>query len=435
MEVKEFELEPIPREIDLIKPNDEIYLSVTIGNGQIGGNKVSIEDDLIVKGDLTQPTYLGSSDELAGGLIELETNVLDVNSFTNVCVITTTFLNKNNDILFTKIDKGEAPQNGIASFLGQYIFKSILMFFLLVSSITFSQNEKLEDFSELETPTSPGFILFDQTPSSIEKPTTPQGLGLSLLGFSQNGGAIEVAPLWLSTHPNLTAKRLREKKSPILENLGISIASVETDSLLNFSLGLRTKLFQTYGNSIEQKLNNIEAQLINEISKGNGSWDLTKIEKLRKEYVELTEKPVFSIDLAAAVGASSISKSFSDLEYSRWATWLSFNFRPKGDNFYFTLVSRYKNVEVVNDENNLFDLGSRFNWDISKFSISCEYLHRLNLTSEEYDDFRIAAIGSYKVSSQFYLTTTFGKNFNDVDNIIALAGINFGFSNKKVKAY
>lgn len=442
MEIKEYDLKPIPRKLDTKGSRDEIYLSIKIGNGQIGGNRVSLDGKVIAKGNLTEPTYIGGSELLKDKILSVETNVLDVNGFTNRCVITTSFVNQDNEELYSKIDKGDAPESGVASFNGKYLVKyvlTILIFFSFISQSLLAQNNsgKIE-FSNLETPTSPGLILFDETPSSIEKPTTPQGLGLNLLGLTKNGGALEFAPFWLKDHPNLTAKDMYKTKSPVLSHFGVSVATISSDTLTFISGGIRTRLFQSYGKNVK-KLNSLKTDIENLLSSDLTDDDnLKKLDSLRQKYVDITEKPVFNIDLAAAIGASAESNSYSELELKRWAIWTTFNFRPKGDDFYFTALARYINNEDFQGTNinaDLIDVGARFNYDISKFTVSLEYVQRLNVTAEIYDDYRIAVIGSYKLSENVFVTSTFGKNFDDVNNIIALAGLNFGFSQKKVKTF
>jgi hypothetical protein len=441
METKEYDLKPIPRKFDTKGNQDEIYLSIKIGNGQIGGNQVLLDGKVIAKGNLTEPTYIGGVELLKDKVISVETNVLDVNGFTNRCVITTSFVNQDNEELYSKIDKGDAPENGVASFKGKYLVKyalALLMLFSFFNQNLLAQNnsENIE-FSNLETPTSPGLVLFDETPSSIEKPTTPQGLGLNLLGLAKNGGALEFAPFWLKDHPNLKAEDMYKTKMPILSHFGVSVATISSDTLTFISGGIRTRLFQSYGKKVE-KLDSLKTDIENLLSSDLIEENLKKIDSLRQKYVNITEKPVFNIDLAAAIGASTETNSYSELELSRWAIWTTFNFRPKGDDFYFTALARYINnedFEGTNIKADLVDLGTRFNYDISKFTVSLEYIQRLNTTTEVYDDYRIAVIGSYKLSDNVFVTSTFGKNFDDVNNIIALAGLNFGFSKKKVKAF
>jgi hypothetical protein len=438
MEIKNYQLEPNPRELEGTKDSDEIYISIEIGNGQIGGSKVSHNEKTLAKGRLTEPTFIGNASELRNSEIEVETNILDVNSFTNMCVLTTKFYNQENQILFSRIDKGEAPENGIASFKGRYIINLLSMaFFILFStSNLFSQNTTNDiKFENLETPSSPGFILLDNAPSSIERPTTPQGFGVSILGFFQGtGGAMEFAPFWLATHPKLTAEKMYKNKFPILYNFSISAATVKSDSSNYVAGGFRTRLFQTYGKRNIGKLDSIKSKLEDALAE----LDLEKIKKLQTDYSNLISKPIFTIDIAAAVGAGSVTNSFGDLELNRWAAWMSFNYRPKGNDFYITALTRYINNEKFNEytlKADLLDIGSRVNYDINKFCVSLEYLHRLNLTGKSYSDYRIAAIGSYQISENFFITSTFGKNFTDVNNIIAMAGVNFGFSKTKVKAY
>lgn len=440
MEVKKHLLEPTPRQIAGVGNQDSIYLSVKIGNGQIGGNSVKNNAKLLAKGDLTQLTFIGNAAELKGSEIEVETNILDVNAFTNECVITTTFTNQNNKVLFTKIDNGDAPADGIASFKAKYIFTLIIILFISVFNINLYAQDKADNikFQSLETPSSPGFILLDQSPSSVEKPTTPQGLGLSLLGIQRNGGALEFAPFWLAIHPGLTAKAMSQNKFPILYNLSFSIATVKTDSSNYFAGGFRTRLFQTFGSSQAERLTSLEKEIVAELSKDGDSIDLKKVEKLRQEYVGITEKPIFTVDIATALGGSSVTNTFDKTEMNRWAAWMSLNWRPKGDDFYVTGLTRYinnKKFENSKPHSELLDIGTRLNYDISKFCLSLEYLHRINLSDNNETNYRIALIGGYKLSENIYLTSTFGKNFAGVNNIIAVAGINFGFSESKIKPF
>ena len=445
MEIKKYQLKPDIRQFNGIDEQDKIYLSIQIGNGQIGGSKVILEGKQVAKGNLSQPTFIGNSSKLKGKEITIETNVLDVNHFTNMCVITTSILNQENKVLFTQIDNGEAPENGIASFEGKYklalLSLLILISFLFTTSTSIAQSttDKIT-FQSLETPSSPGFILLDKTPSSIERPTTPQGFGVSVLGLLQGtGGAMEFAPFWLTNHSKLTAEKMYKNHWPILYNFSVSAATIKTDSSRYLAGGLRTRFYQSYNKITLVKLDSIrEAIEIALADLDRNNPDFSKIEELQKSYSELIAKPIFTIDFAGALGGGSNTNSFNDVSLNRWSTWLSLNWRPKGDDFYITALARYINNEKFEDytiKADLLDAGTRLNYDISKFCVSLEYLQRFNLTKNSGSDYRIAVIGSYAFTDNIYITTTFGKNFSEVNNIIALAGINFGISKSKVKAF
>ncbi len=326
METIEYDLEPVPREVVGRSDNDIIYVSVRIGNGQIGGNTVRSGEKLVAKGNLSESTLIGMINELDDE-VAIVTNVLDVNAFTNNCVITTTFRNQDNQVLFSRVDSGEAPESGIASFRGKYLLKIltlIVVFFCFAHFSLFAQNESGNvTFESLETPSSPGLILIDKTPSSIEKPTTPQGFGLSMVSFIQgSGGAVDITPFWLAKHPNLTAKKMVLNKFPVLYTSSVSLADVREESVNYIAGGIRTRLFQSYGKEQMVLLDTLKVHIERELSNIE-KLDLKKIEKLRKQYVELTESPLVSIDLAAALAGSTPDNSYKNLELNRWAAWIS----------------------------------------------------------------------------------------------------------------
>lgn len=445
MEINKYLLQPDVRGVIDFEQQDKIYLSIQIGNGQIGGSKISLDGKQLAKGNLSQPTLIGDSVVLKGKEIKIETNVLDVNNFTNMCVITTTFLNQENKVLFTKIDNGEAPENGVASFVGTYkLLIWLLLFFIFnplnIASVKAQTVSDELTFQSLETPSSPGLILLDQAPASIERPTTPQGFGINVLGlFQGSGGAMEFAPFWLVNHPHLTAEEMYKNQIPILYNFSVSVATVKTDSSGFLAGGIRTRLFQSYNKITTIKLDSVKNEMEQALADLNlDTPDFRKLEILQQYYSELITKPVFSIDIAGALGGGSVTNSFKTIDLNRWAAWLSFNWRPKGNDLYATALIRYMYNDQFKDypgKANLLDAGLRLNYDVAKFCMSLEYLQRFDLTNNNGSDYRIAVVGSYAFSENIYITATIGKNYGNVNNLIALAGINFGISKTKIKAF
>jgi len=200
-----------------------------------------------------------------------------------MCVITTSFFNQENKVLFTKIDSGEAPENGIASFIGKYklTLLSLLILIICLFNTNFSFAQSTTDkitFKSLETPSSPGFILLDKTPSSIERPTTPQGFGINILGLLQGTGcAMEFSPFWLMNHPKITAEKMYKNNFPILYNFSISAATIKIDSSTYLAIGYRTRLLQAYNSLKIERLGKIKKDLVNALS----DLDTIKIKKLK----------------------------------------------------------------------------------------------------------------------------------------------------------
>jgi hypothetical protein len=160
MEVKKHQLMPEIRQINGIDKNDQIFFSIQVGNGQIGGTKIILEGKQLAKGNIDQPTFIGDTQTLLEKELEVETNVLDVNSFTNKCVITTKVLNQDHKELFSKIDSDDAPENGIVSFTGKYkltVLSTLVLLFVFFNLNFLSAqsiNQELT-FQGLQTPSSP----------------------------------------------------------------------------------------------------------------------------------------------------------------------------------------------------------------------------------------------------------------------------------------
>ena len=75
-----------------------------------------------------------------------------------------------------------------------------------------AESEDVPEFDKLRTPDSPAFVILGVSPTEIQRPTTPREVSLSLSTFLTEGDsltvpknlAVEVAPWWLWSHPELT---------------------------------------------------------------------------------------------------------------------------------------------------------------------------------------------------------------------------------------
>src|SRR5687767_1712300 len=126
----------------------------------------------------------------------------------------------------------------------------ILFFFMLAG---WTANAQEISLSQLTMPSSPGWVLADKAPASIEKPTTPRAFRVSLLNLLQ-GSAIEATPFWFSNKPDLEYSDWIRKKSLFIETLNISAASYKTDSNSHLSLGLRSQVIRIYSQGQLAKL-------------------------------------------------------------------------------------------------------------------------------------------------------------------------------------
>jgi hypothetical protein len=121
MNITKYFLAPNPRIVRATSLDDELFVTIKIGNGQAGGSRVKLEGKVVVKGDLEVTSPIGTVRELQNKVLKFKTNVTDINLSTNRCVITTEFTNHQHEIVFQETDEGDAPPNGMASFVGKYV--------------------------------------------------------------------------------------------------------------------------------------------------------------------------------------------------------------------------------------------------------------------------------------------------------------------------
>lgn len=443
IEINKYSLEPNPRIVPA-KSGDQIFLTARIGNQQVGGSAIFKGQTLLAKGYFEDKTFLGTADELNGKDLKMVTSILDINPMTNMCVLSTAFTNQSNELLYSQNDNGQAPKAGIALFEGFYKIMLGLMLFVLPLGQSLHAQQTLE-FDNLSTPASPGLQLLDQTPESVSRPTTPQGLSANLIGLLQGGGgALEFAPFWLMDHPEMEAKSLYATGMPVLQTLSVSGAVVKTDTTKQVAGGLRMRLFQKYSDkqqkSMENNIDNLQKELIN-FSVAYGSGDtagqqkiLADIKKKSDSLTESLNKPLWAVDLAAAVGGSSETNSYKDMVY-RWSAWLTGSYQV-GKLISVNVQTRYISNEEMDEpgeEAELFDGGARLNFDLNeKVSIAAEYLQRFGLSDSDYSENRFSALFNFRLIDNMYATATFGKNFGDTDNIIVMGGLAFGLSKEKI---
>lgn len=294
----------------------------------------------------------------------------------------------------------------------------ILTLLIILASCAFCIAQENITIDELRTPSAPGFILLDEAPSSVDKPTTPQQFSASLLSLGK-GGSIEFTPYWFGQNSNLTFDEFYKKKWTPLQTLSLSASTNNTDTLSYISVGARTIILNIRKQDVLDSIKSCKKQIQDALL----VLDQKKLGDLRQKMDSLLSKtkPIFSIDIAAAMLGNGYKKNFDDIGLYKWGVWTTLQWSPDKIPFDFILVNRFSSTDTIS----YYDLGSRINYAKGTFSLGAEYVARWNIAQENYD-YRLAGILEYKINDNLYATATFGKNFSDVNNLIALIGINIG---------
>lgn len=309
----------------------------------------------------------------------------------------------------------------------------LLLFLLAIRAST--QNIEVKD---LFIPTSPGLVLADKSPSSIEKPTIPKAFGVSLLNLWQ-GGALEATPFWFTDKPGLQYKDWIRKKFLLVETFNISAATFKTDTSSVLSAGLKTQLLRIYSKNQINKLLAQEQKIIGLLTPGGIGTpiDTAAVGKALRELQEMQKKGFFTFELAAAMLGSSGNNSFRNLEANKSGVWANLRWSPSNTMLDFVGVARYS--WAVNDrkitprDSSFFDYGLSLHYEKGPLNISAEYVKRRDISQKQNAD-RTTFVATYQITPTMAIVGSLGKNFAQVDNIIAIFGLNIGLAKGKISA-
>jgi len=345
--------------------------------------------------------------------------------------------------------------------------------------------------SLIQTPTTPKSFVFGLAQSYQQSGD----------GFPQNYSA-EFAPYWwlkpknrnvytmlglktkLDANKNVTAIEGEDPFSG-LKFASISIAFLKKDLIPDtiavsqkiFSAGLRTTVVKFYLKDhavlLNKKINEwhktaqkeleLVMEPINEIDRDNSLDDLQKLQKktallkkvanikttgtaeqLRQINDIINQKPVFSMDIAAAYAIYGVGDtSWRSGRSGIWTTLSSYvplnigsseinkNYFNMNVSVRYLFDNYHKNAKGTIERTNSIDVGGKIALEFDQFNIGFESMYRFNKGVARSEN-RTLGIINYKVSDNLYIQGAFGKNFNVADKLIALFGINWGFGSETV---
>lgn len=305
-----------------------------------------------------------------------------------------------------------------------------------------------------------------------------------------NNFALEATPFWMIKDKDRNAYNFygidENKKQNYFSKLklaSISAAYVkDKDSIVNLSVGARATIFEikrpedidayvdTYNQiySLLQKTQKYVTQYRNEVE-GDPTPDkfdtteeytaaLKAYRLARTKYVNqklkenaantgqtekmqeiINRKPILAVDLAIAYNHRFSSNEFNDNDFGRFGVWstVAFSLFPDKNASNYNSVNIYGFTRYLEDGSfnglmplnsddrfNAFDLGIKGELEFDKLIIGYEYINR----SGDLEGYRSAGNIRYQIYNDFYITGTFGNNFEEQDDLITLFGIQWGLN-------
>jgi hypothetical protein len=177
--------------------------------------------------------------------------------------------------------------------------------------------------------------------------------------------------------------------------------------------------------------------------------DSAIINAQRRKYDSvLAIRPLFTMDVALASSMAFANNNFNDHHVYRSGGWITAclsepldkgSASPTAPAFYNAknYLNIYGLARVISEDNTSdfktfvnqtdIDFGGRLELEFGAASISFESVYRKVSNHPELNTSRNVGIIQYRLSSNLFLTGTFGKNFGDTNNLVSFLGLNWGF--------
>jgi hypothetical protein len=282
------------------------------------------------------------------------------------------------------------------------------------------------------------------------------------------------------------SEAIRQNPFAKLRLASLSAAYIKSaDSIINVSVGVRTTVFELkrnsdikaytetlstvekllykdadYAEEFEEKMNYPEPEEDDFETRGEYIAARQLFREARAKYIDQREaedgfnreenkkkfqeivnrKPIVALDLALAYNQRFYGNTFDNNRSGRFGIWSTISASafldkdPESSN-YFNLYGFFRYLEdefpVPNDVSNIesgrfnaFDVGIKGEIEFKKLSFGYEYINR----SGDMEGYRSVGSLRYQLWNDIFLTGSFGKNFDESDNLVSLFGIKCGLN-------
>jgi hypothetical protein len=321
--------------------------------------------------------------------------------------------------------------------------------------------------NELVAPFAPALTLLDKAPTSIERPETPKAFAVNLLNkISEAGGfprdyALQVAPYWLKSHPDLSFASYQAPnfRQTLARTFAVSIATGPLKAVsgaepgTQISLGASTQVIGGRANpalprAVEdlEKVMDVYLDLLagkpTERQLADAEKAITaqalKIQKLDAQRVG------FLLTIAGGQVWDVTGDDVRNTRTGRRGFWMTpaYRFIARCDTECAAAVDLIGVLRILKDEGRdaMTDVGGRLVWKPTRqFNVSVEAVRR-RVPGRNDDPVqtstRATGMLEYRITEDFALYGTFGQDFKKatgVKPLVSLVGLNVGFGNVKVK--
>jgi len=329
--------------------------------------------------------------------------------------------------------------------------------------------ETAETIDDLRVPVTPAFQLFNTAPTAVERPGTPRAFGLSLLSSLERSDssfpkdlALEFAPYWWSSHPDLTFEKYYDGDDgqgpsladTVLRTFAFSLATVDLKNqtgVAGTSMGIGARFLLVHGRPARELgekvdlLKAVQIEFLDECVPDDPEEPVDEDcqaafeARLREAGAAVAkldkERRGWLLEAAGAWAADFPDDDTSQRTNERAGAWLTASYNGKPRSLAFLGTARYIRQELLDEKSNRYDVGARVIWKADRdamppLALSAEYLHRFTDVGDDTD--RLVAVLEYSTPlDNIAIIASYGKAFGDDftgrQDLVAVLGVNFGF--------
>lgn len=368
-------------------------------------------------------------------------------------------------------------------------FTSVLLAsFAGLAWLATASGDEVPDYDAVRTPASPAFTLLGISPTEIDRPNTPKAVAVSLGGFARNGGAIEIAPYWLASHPDLTLAAYRDSAGQLVRNLSVSLgtnaaeadATAGTAASTTLALGVRTSAtIAELDDACEKQVTaarkavtapaaagpvdvaRLKAALAiedptarqqaiqavlddaNAMAEDDPRWVAAKqqaADLVANECVQSGQADAgLTLELAAATSVGFADDDLDAAALGTSAAWASLAYRQPG--LSAIVLTRLRRDRVAGGRQYVLVPGARGVYATGRVAVSLEGILQKQLAKSaavaDLDvTYRATAALDVRVADSTWVTLSFGKDFGDDSSgkLFSLANLKWGYGDPKITA-
>lgn len=341
---------------------------------------------------------------------------------------------------------------------------------VVLASAATATADGLPDYDAVRTPDAPAFTLLGISPTQIDRPSAPTQVAVSLGTLAASGGAVEIAPYWLWSHPRLTLAEYGAGAGQLVRNVSVSLGTSATDADAEAGTGASTlvaigvRTTATFGadtSACQQQSDDARAAASAEAITSLPGYAAAaqiadpaarqqRLDELKRGQVAAAADEAatsciaaggaahgLALELAAATSVNFVDDELAGRRLGGSAAWASLAYRGRAASV--IALARLRRDRVAGGRQYVLVPGARGVYASGRLAASLEAIAQTQLLRSDAvaavtTTYRATVALDVRVAEATWLTLSFGKDFGDDSSgkLFSLANLKWGFGDPAI---